>query len=318
MRIAIISPIAWSTPPKHYGPWEQIVSLLTEGLIKKGLDVTLFATGNSKTNAKLHYVAKVGYEEDASIDPKVWECLHISEVFEQADKFDLIHNHFDFLPLTYSSLVRTPIVTTIHGFSSPKILPVFEKYNGKVAYVAISNADRSEKLDYLATIHHGIDVSQFTYQKKKGVAKPPTLEWEAERFLLPSLMPALILASDFVSRFRLRTIILILSLALVLQMPSYSRTFTPSISFEHGLREVSKDISLYAKSSLPEGSTIYSNLNHPVIAYYSGKSAWPMPALGGDNIYTIHFTHQDYIPAGQDVVLYSVKQGWWEATLTQK
>ena len=168
MRIAMLSPVAWSTPPKHYGPWERVVSLLTEGLVGRGIDVTLFATGDSKTKARLHAVYKTGYEEDKTIDPKVCECLHISELFERADEFELIHNHFDFLPLTYSSLVDSPVITTIHGFSSPKILPVYEKYNGKVAYVAISNADRSSKLDYLATIYHGIDIEHFTYQSHAG------------------------------------------------------------------------------------------------------------------------------------------------------
>ena len=168
MRIAMLSPIAWRTPPVHYGPWESVVSLLTEGLVKRGVDVTLFATANSKTNAKLHSVCEVGYEEDKSLNPKVWECLHISKLFEQADKFDLIHNNFDFLPLTYSGLVKTPILTTIHGFSSPAILPVYKKYNKKTFYVAISNSDRSIELNYIDTIYHGIDLNNFTFQSEPG------------------------------------------------------------------------------------------------------------------------------------------------------
>ena len=168
MRVALLSPIAWRTPPEHYGPWELIVSLLAEGLVEKGIDVTLFATGNSITSAKLHAVCPKGYEEDKNIDPKVWECLHISELFEHADEFDLIHNHFDFLPLSYSRLVTTPVICTIHGFSSPKILPVYEKYNNRVEYISIINADRSPKLNYLKTIYHGIDLKQFTFQSDQG------------------------------------------------------------------------------------------------------------------------------------------------------
>lgn len=80
---------------------------------------------------------------------------NVKKLVECADKFDLIHNNFDFLPLTYSALTATPVVTTIHGVPSPSILPVYKKYNGKVFYVATSNADRSPELDYLATIHHG-------------------------------------------------------------------------------------------------------------------------------------------------------------------
>jgi len=164
MRIGMLSPIAWRTPPRHYGPWESMVSLLTEGLVSRGYDVTLFATGDSKTSGKLHAVCARGYEEDRSVMPKVWECLHISELFEHAEDFDIIHNNFDFLPLTYTGLITTPVVTTIHGFSSPGILPVYKKYNGKVFYVSISDADRSPELDYIKTIHHGIDIKQFDFQ----------------------------------------------------------------------------------------------------------------------------------------------------------
>jgi glycosyltransferase involved in cell wall biosynthesis len=163
MHIAMISPLAWRTPPHHYGPWEQVVSLLTEGLVAAGIDVTLFATGDSLTEAKLHAICPRGYEEDPEIIPKVWECLHISEVFEHAHNFDIIHNHFDFLPLSYSKLVLTPMLTTIHGFSSPKITPVYKKYNQTVYYVSISDADRNPELDYISTIHHGIDLEQFTF-----------------------------------------------------------------------------------------------------------------------------------------------------------
>ena len=168
MRIAMLSPIAWRTPPRHYGPWENVVSLLTEGLVACGHDVTLFATGDSQTNGKLHAIVPKGYEEDRTMIPKVGECLHISELFERGDQFDLIHNHFDYLPLTYTAMTSTPVLTTIHGFSSSKILPVYKKYNDRSFYVAISDADRSPELDYIATIHHGIDLSRFTFRPEHG------------------------------------------------------------------------------------------------------------------------------------------------------
>jgi glycosyltransferase involved in cell wall biosynthesis len=168
MRIAMLSPIAWRTPPRHYGPWERIVSILTEGLVQRGIDVTLFATADSQTQGRLHAVCPHPYEEDRELNPKVWECLHISEVFEHAGEFDLIHNQYDFLPLTYSRLIDTPILTTIHGFSSPKIVPVYKKYNGHSYYVAISNADRHPELDYIATIYHGIPLDEFTFQENSG------------------------------------------------------------------------------------------------------------------------------------------------------
>jgi glycosyltransferase involved in cell wall biosynthesis len=157
----MLAPISWRVPPRHYGPWEQFVSLLTEGLVARGVDVTLFATADSITRARLVGSAPTGYSEDPSLDAKVWEALHISAAFERAEEFDVIHNSFDFLPLTYSRLVETPVVTTIHGFSSPDIVPVFARYNDIAHYVAISDADRHESLEYAATIHHGIDMGQF-------------------------------------------------------------------------------------------------------------------------------------------------------------
>ncbi|GIX21674.1 MAG: hypothetical protein KatS3mg121_0457 [Gammaproteobacteria bacterium] len=166
MRVAVLAPIAWRTPPRHYGPWERVTSLITEGLVEAGVDVTLFATADSITRARLEAVCPRGYEEDRSLIPKVWECLHIAHLFEQGDRFDLIHNHFDFLPLTYTAMTRTPVVTTIHGFSSPGILPVYEKYNGRVAYVSISDADRAPTLDYVATVHHGIDIEAFPFSAR--------------------------------------------------------------------------------------------------------------------------------------------------------
>ncbi len=168
MRIAVLSPVAWRTPPLHYGPWESVVSLLTEELIRMGVDVTLFATGDSQTSGKLVAVCPRPYSEDHSVDPKVAECLHISEVFERCADYDLIHNHFDFLPLTYSGLVKTPLLTTIHGFSSPKIMPVYKKYNARGYYVAISESDKSPELNYIATIHHGIDLAQFPFSEADG------------------------------------------------------------------------------------------------------------------------------------------------------
>lgn len=161
LRVAVLSPISWRTPPRNYGPWELFASLLTEGLVALGHDVTLFATADSITTAKLQSSSPCGWSEDLSIDAKVAECTHIAGVFERANEFDIIHNGFDFLPLTYSSLVNTPVVTTIHGFSSPDIVPVYERYNSSTTYVSISDADRNAKLSYAATIHHGIDVTAF-------------------------------------------------------------------------------------------------------------------------------------------------------------
>jgi glycosyltransferase involved in cell wall biosynthesis len=168
LRVAVLAPISWRVPPRHYGPWEQFASLLTEGLVERGVDVTLFATADSETAGRLASVVPRGYSEDPDSDPKVSECLHIAHVFERAGEFDLIHNSFDFLPLTYSELVETPVLTTIHGFSSPRILAVYQRYNATSSYVAISDSDRDPTLDYLATIHHGIDTEAFALQASAG------------------------------------------------------------------------------------------------------------------------------------------------------
>jgi len=168
MRIAMIAPIAWRTPPRHYGPWELVTSLLTEALVARGVDVTLFATLDSQTAARLDGVVPAPYSEDPSIDAKVWEFRHLAHLFEQADRFDLIHNQADFPAHGFSGLVATPMVTTIHGFSSDRILPMYRPYQDRVHYVAISDSDRHPALRYAATIHHGIVLDDFPFQPAPG------------------------------------------------------------------------------------------------------------------------------------------------------
>ena len=166
MKIAMIAPIAWRTPPRHYGPWELVTSLLTEALVAKGVDVTLFATADSLTAARLEAVVPAPYSEDPSVDAKVWEHRHLANVFERAGDFDLIHNQADFPAHAFAGLVATPMVTTIHGFSSDRILPMYAPYQDRVHYVAISDADRHPALRYAATIHHGIPVGDFAFDPK--------------------------------------------------------------------------------------------------------------------------------------------------------
>jgi len=158
----VLASIAHSVPPRSYGPWEQVASTLTEGLVARGHDVTLFATADSTTSARLHATAPAGYEEDETVDAKVHEALHIAAVFERAEEFDVISNQFDFLPLAFSRLVATPVVTTVHGFSSERIVPVYQAYDDIAHYVSISDSDRHPSLTYDATIHHGIELDRFT------------------------------------------------------------------------------------------------------------------------------------------------------------
>lgn len=154
----MLGPIAWRTPPESYGPWERVTSLLTEGLVRRGVEVTLFATGDSVTAAELDAVAPHGYAADPSMDGRVWEALHVAHALERSWEFDLVHNQLDWLPLAFSAQWRAPLVTTIHGFSGPAILPAYVASTS--AFVSISDADRAPELEYLATIHHGIDAGE--------------------------------------------------------------------------------------------------------------------------------------------------------------
>ncbi|MGI8826817.1 MAG: glycosyltransferase family 4 protein [Chloroflexota bacterium] len=162
MKLAILGPISWRTPPHHYGAWETVVTNLTEGLASRGYDVTLFASSDSRTAGRLEAVAPRPYSEDETLDPKVWEALHISSVMERAAEFDLIHSNFDFLPLTYSRLVDTPMLTTVHGFSIDQFRLVYRKYRDSF-FVSISDADRDPYLRYVATVYNGLRLDEFTF-----------------------------------------------------------------------------------------------------------------------------------------------------------
>src|ERR1039457_4038378 len=166
-RVAILSPIAWRTPPREYGAWETVASNVTEGLVARGWEVTLFATADSLTRAQLHDVLDKGYDEDCTVDSKTAEYLHISEAFEHAAEFDLIHSHYDFMPLSYTRLIKTPVLTTIHGFSSAKIMPIYQKYRDGY-FVSVSDSDRATVLNSLATVYNGIDLSLYPLQEYGG------------------------------------------------------------------------------------------------------------------------------------------------------
>ena len=168
MKLALLGPIAWRTPPRAYGPWEQIVSLLAEGLVARGVDVTLFASLDSITAAKLDGVCPHPYNEDPDIDGRIWEALHISYCLSRSGEFDLVHNHLDWLPLAFSGFSGCPMVTTVHGFSTPAILPAYRR--ARSAFVSISDADRAPGIDYAATVYHGIDVRQFPFEAAPGDA----------------------------------------------------------------------------------------------------------------------------------------------------
>ena len=166
MKVAIVSSVAWRTPPLDYGPWERVASLLTEGLVARGEDVTLFATADSVTDGALESVLPHGYASDPSMDGRVWEAMHVGHALERSGDFDIVHNHLDWLPLAFAGSWEAPLVTTIHGFSGPDILPAYA--HAASNYVSISDSDRSPELDYLATVHHGIDLDEFEATTEAG------------------------------------------------------------------------------------------------------------------------------------------------------
>ena len=168
-RIAVLAPIAWPTPPPGYGPWEQIAYNIADGLRRRGLDVTLFATGNSQFDGKLESVVPVGCAQDPALNSDVMGALHVGKLFERAADFDLIHNNFDWKPMTYALATHAPpVLTTIHGFSSPQILAAYYACAHRSFYCSISDADRDPGLHYLGTTYNGIDPAQFTFTETPG------------------------------------------------------------------------------------------------------------------------------------------------------
>jgi glycosyltransferase involved in cell wall biosynthesis len=169
LRLAVLAPIAWPTPPPGYGPWEQIAYNIAAGMRARGLDVTLFATGNSAFEGRVASVLPVGLNEDPALNGDVFSALHIGELFHRANQFDLIHNNFDWKPMTYAlATTAPPLLTTIHGFSSPQILAAYYACAHRSFFCSISDADRDPGLSYVATTYNGIDPGEFTFRERPG------------------------------------------------------------------------------------------------------------------------------------------------------
>ena len=167
LRIGMIAPVSWRTPPGGYGPWELATHTLTEALVARGRDVTLFAAAGSQTAGRLVETTPAALSEAPHLDAKVHEMLHVAAAFERAREFDILHSQADLVPLAFSRLVDVPLVTTIHGLGSPetqaRVLPIWRAYDDRVHYVAISNSDRHPALTYAATIHHGLDLADWPF-----------------------------------------------------------------------------------------------------------------------------------------------------------
>ena len=159
MRIAQIAPLTEAIPPKLYGGTERVVSWLTEELVALGHDVTLFASGDSLTSAKLEAVWPRALRLDGSVrDPNALHMLMLERVHQRADEFDFLHFHLDYYPFSLFSRQATPFVTTLHGrLDLPEHQPVFDTFS-TVPVVSISNAQRRPlpQAHWVRTIHHGL------------------------------------------------------------------------------------------------------------------------------------------------------------------
>ena len=171
MRIAQIAPLTEPVPPQLYGGTERVVSLLTEELVSRGHEVTLFASGDSETDARLVSVTRealrLGPED---VDPNLHLMLELSQVFERAHQFDVIHSHVDYYALPFARLVRTPVVTTLHGRLDLRGLPsVFERFSD-APLVSISDSQREPipGANWAATVYNGTDLAEFTFNETGG------------------------------------------------------------------------------------------------------------------------------------------------------
>lgn len=172
MRIGILAPIAWRTPPKHYGGWELVASNLTEGLVKQGHEVTLFATGDSQTAARLEAVCSTPLNHNSHLDARVYETLHTAHAFEmaQAGNFDLLHNNTGCFPLCFSRLVNIPVLTTLHGSAAEESSRLIYQTYREQPYVSISYSERENApdLNYVANVYNGVDTASFDPVEKSG------------------------------------------------------------------------------------------------------------------------------------------------------
>jgi glycosyltransferase involved in cell wall biosynthesis len=165
MRIAQIAPLWERVPPPAYGGIELIVGLLTDELVKRGHDVTLFASGDSITRAKLASIHPQALRLDPSIkECGIYEMLQLAQVYEQAGEFDLIHSHIGCAALPYTKLTKTPTVHTLHGIFTPDNQKMYS-YAKTQPYVSISAAQREPKLDLncVATVYNSIDVDSHQF-----------------------------------------------------------------------------------------------------------------------------------------------------------
>jgi glycosyltransferase involved in cell wall biosynthesis len=169
MRIAHVAPVATTIPPPKSGSVETMTALLTDGLVARGQDVTLFATGDSKTKATLAATYPEGYWHDLNMWPwELYEMLNLAHAVERAAEFDIIHYEAAYYPmsLAFTRLCATPIVQTLHHSPSSAEVKLWSRYP-EAPFVAISNeqARLLEGVNIVGTVLHGIDTDRFTFRE---------------------------------------------------------------------------------------------------------------------------------------------------------
>ncbi len=171
MRIAQVAPLHESVPPRYYGGTERVVSWLTEKLVSLGHQVTLFASGDSVTNAHLIAASKKALRLDSNcVDPLAHHVLMVEEVFSHAKEFDLIHFHIDYLHFSRSRIESVPCLTTLHGrLDIPDLVPLYKEYRN-VPLVSISDAQREPLgwVNWVGTVPHGMPASTLALDDRKG------------------------------------------------------------------------------------------------------------------------------------------------------
>ncbi len=175
MRIAQIAPLWERVPPPTYGGTELVVSLLTEELVRRGHEVTLFASGDSITSATLESVHSQALRLDPNVrEAPIYEMLQLSQVYERAKDFDIIHSHMGCAALPYCSLVKTPTIHTMHGIFTPDNEKMF-RHARRQPFVSISNSQREPRLglNCIATVYNGIATSTYDFYPKPS--DPPYL-----------------------------------------------------------------------------------------------------------------------------------------------
>ncbi len=175
MRIAQVAPLWERVPPPAYGGIELVVGLLCDELVRRGHEVTLFASGDSISLAKLESVHPQAIRLDPTVkEYSVYEKLQLSHVYERANQFDIIHSHMDYAALPFANLVKTPTVHTLHNTFTPDSEKLFVHARHQ-PYVSISNAQREARLglNYVATVYNGIDSTLYKFQAEPE--NPPYL-----------------------------------------------------------------------------------------------------------------------------------------------